>query len=177
MDKNDGLEVPQQQTNLLCGWALKASTKMDRNSTFKRYFPELEPRCQGWVQIKIRNFLLAKVRYKIPLNVQGDKYEDGKGIYVELHVNLFEYAYELGSKHSPYGVHMSVRMPPGSNPLVMVGHNEVIFMIFPFGDEAVSLQLGLTGPYDKDRWSLSNDIILSIQIIWLWLWDDWGRPQ
>ena len=51
-------------------------------------------------------------------------------MYVEIHADICKYSFELGSKYSPYGVHMSVRAPPGYNPLVMVGQDEARFMQF-----------------------------------------------
>ena len=78
--------------------------------------------------------------------------DDGSYLY-EFHVDDDEYFHDMVNRDPeiyPYGGHLSLRKPPGTKPLIILGQDESIFKQFQMTKKAWSGPGGSTAPVPKD---------------------------
>ena len=101
-----------------------------RNEFINRYF-EYEFCCYRWVSVSKKErdemLLLGLISADI-----GYCYKQGENeIQYEFHVDDHEIFYNK-CRHLPYGGYLSVRMPPGSKPLLIISQDECIYKQYLF---------------------------------------------
>ena len=97
----------------------------------KKYPTDWEPRMHRWVQFDKTEVLLQKKEQNIPQEIEGYEYRDENGNdKTEFHVDSCAYLFEYGNKEYQFGGNLSVRMPKGKNPLMIVGQDECTFAQF-----------------------------------------------
>ena len=96
----------------------------------KTYLTEIEPRCHRWISIEKEEFKVLQQSISNAIIHEGYSYHDhtiGKDM-VEFHVDDHLSLQDLANKKYPvFGGGMSVRAPPGSKPIIVLGQDEAVF--------------------------------------------------
>ena len=102
-----------------------------RNEFIDRYL-EYELRCYRWISItkRERDMMVENKEISEDLGYCYCCTLDGNELY-EFHVDDHE-IFSVKCSHLPYGGYLSVRMPSGAKPLMIVGQDECIFKQYVF---------------------------------------------
>ena len=104
-----------------------------RNEFCKEYLTKIERRCHRWIQVTketVERWRREKKPSEFNDNAKGYSYRSADGIeMVEFHVDDHDFLHDLAEEmgYGLMGGNLSVRMPPGSKPLMVFGQDECVF--------------------------------------------------
>jgi hypothetical protein len=118
-------------------------------SQFLERYMRYELCAHRWIQIPIARYDTMVEMGQLS-ELSGFKYDKGGSTLVELHVDD-HYIFQDECNNLPYGGHLSVRKPPTSRPLILIGQDESIFKQYCLRSHSWVAPDGTRGLLPKDE--------------------------